>query len=175
MTVTIDKAVSTPMRSFQVPLAHSLPFSSSRESPKSDGKPLLLKRGRFELWANGLSLFVVAFCVLKLSTRCIYLRSIFFLNMLALLHCCYIERLWDMEVIVALLLEISHQMISYPGCGLFYGNHYCMLQMKRSACLVFGRSWSFSPCTGKPVHVRLRPLLFAACYWCFCQDLVCTV
>jgi hypothetical protein len=41
------------------------------------------------------SVFVVAFCVLKLSAHCLYLRSIFYLNMLALLHRCYMERLWD--------------------------------------------------------------------------------
>jgi hypothetical protein len=45
--------------------------------------------GRFELSANVLYVFVVTFCVLKLSARCLCLRSIFRLNMLALLHCCY--------------------------------------------------------------------------------------
>src|SRR5438270_13928939 len=43
----------------------------------------------FELSATALSVFVVAFCVLKLSTRCLCLRAIFYLNLLALLHRCY--------------------------------------------------------------------------------------
>src|SRR2546421_12729312 len=75
----------------------------------------------FELSATGLSLFFGAFCALQLSARCLSLRALFCLNMLALLHRCYIERLWDMGVIVALLLEVSRKIISYPGCGLFYG------------------------------------------------------
>ena len=54
--------------------------------------------------ANGLSLFAVAFCVLQLRVHCLYLRSIVSFNMLALLHRCYTERLWDMGSIVALLL-----------------------------------------------------------------------
>ena len=54
--------------------------------------------GRFEPSATGLPLFVVAFCVLKLSACCLYLRSIFPLNVLALLHCCYMEGLWDVGV-----------------------------------------------------------------------------
>ena len=74
--------------------------SSYPLSGASNGKPWLLSlfgaRG-FELSATGLSLFVVAFCALQLSVRCLSLRSIFYLNMLALLHCCYMmERLWDM-------------------------------------------------------------------------------
>ena len=40
----------------------------------------------FEFSANGLYVFVVAFCVLQLSARCLHLRSIFPLNVLALLH-----------------------------------------------------------------------------------------
>jgi hypothetical protein len=36
----------------------------------------------FELSATGLYVFVAAFCVLTLSVRCLYLRSIFYLNML---------------------------------------------------------------------------------------------
>lgn len=50
----------------------------------------------FEPSATGLPLFVVAFCALQLSVRCLSLRALFSLNMLALLHCCYMERLWDM-------------------------------------------------------------------------------
>jgi len=49
-----------------------------------------------ELLATVFSLFVVAFCVLAVRTRCLSLRAIFCLNMLALLHCCYMERLHDM-------------------------------------------------------------------------------
>jgi hypothetical protein len=60
--------------------------------------------GRFELSATGLSVCAVAFRVLQLSAHCSSLRSIFYLNMLALLHRCYMKRLWDMGVIVALLL-----------------------------------------------------------------------
>ncbi len=45
-----------------------------------------------------LPLFVVAFCVLQLGARCLYLRSIFPLNVLALLHRCYMEGLWDVGV-----------------------------------------------------------------------------
>lgn len=77
--------------------------------------------GVFELSATGLSLFVVAFCVLQLSARCWYLRSIFPLNVLALLHRCYREGLWEREIIVALLLYVSRSIVSYPGCSLFYG------------------------------------------------------
>ena len=51
--------------------------------------------------ATALSLFVVAFCVLALRARCLSLRSLFSLNLLALLHRCYMERFWDMGVIVA--------------------------------------------------------------------------
>jgi len=47
--------------------------------------------GRFELSANVLYVFVVAFCVLQLRTCCLYLRSIFYLNILALLHRCYMR------------------------------------------------------------------------------------
>ena len=54
--------------------------------------------------ATALSLFVVAFCVLALRARCLSLRALFSLNLLALLHCCYMERFWDMGVSVALLL-----------------------------------------------------------------------
>ncbi len=43
----------------------------------------------FELSATALSVFVVAFCVLLLRVRCLYLRSLFSLNMLVLLHRCY--------------------------------------------------------------------------------------
>ena len=75
----------------------------------------------FELSATALSLFVGAFCVLPLRARCLSLRALCYLNLLALLHRCYMERLWDMGVSVALLLEISRKMISYPGCSLFYG------------------------------------------------------
>ena len=57
-----------------------------------------------ELSASVLYVFVVAFCVLKLRPRCLCLRSIFRLNLLALLHCCYMEKFWDMGVSVALLL-----------------------------------------------------------------------
>jgi hypothetical protein len=60
--------------------------------------------GGFELSASVLYVFVVAFCVLAVRARCLCLRSIFSLNLLALLHCCYMERLWDMGVNVALLL-----------------------------------------------------------------------
>jgi hypothetical protein len=42
--------------------------------------------GRFEPSATGLSLLVLAFCVLRLRVRCLYLRPVFYLNMLALLH-----------------------------------------------------------------------------------------
>jgi hypothetical protein len=52
--------------------------------------------GGIELLVTVFSLFVVAFCVLAVRTRCLYLRALFCLNMLALLHCCYMERLWDM-------------------------------------------------------------------------------
>jgi len=55
--------------------------------------------GRFELSATGLYVFVGAFCVLQLRARCLYLRSIFPLNVLALLHRCYMEGLWDREVV----------------------------------------------------------------------------
>ena len=57
-----------------------------------------------ELSASVLYVFVVAFCVLALRARCLSLRSLFSLNVLALLHRCYMERLWDMGVRVALLL-----------------------------------------------------------------------
>ena len=60
--------------------------------------------GGFEPSATGLSLFALAFYALQLSTRCLSLRALFCLNLLALLHRCYIERLWDMGVIVALLV-----------------------------------------------------------------------
>jgi hypothetical protein len=56
----------------------------------------------FELSAIGLSLFAVAFRALTLRASCLSLRSIFYLNLLALLHRCYMSRPWDMEVIVAL-------------------------------------------------------------------------
>jgi hypothetical protein len=42
--------------------------------------------GRFEHSATGLSLFVGVFRVLKLPARCLSLRAIFYLNLLALLH-----------------------------------------------------------------------------------------
>jgi len=48
----------------------------------------VLKTG-IEPSATALYVFVVAFCVLKLRARCLCLRAIFRLNMLALLHCCY--------------------------------------------------------------------------------------
>lgn len=57
-----------------------------------------------ELSATGLSLFVGAFYALTLRAHCLSLRSIFRLNMPALLHCCYILRFWDIWVIVVLLL-----------------------------------------------------------------------
>jgi len=50
--------------------------------------------------ATALSLFVVAFCVLALRARCLSLRSPFSLNLLALLHCCYMERFWDMGLVL---------------------------------------------------------------------------
>jgi len=50
--------------------------------------------GGFELPAPCLWLFVVAFCGLQLRVRCLYLRVIFYLHLLALLHRCYMERLW---------------------------------------------------------------------------------
>src|SRR5436309_7196078 len=53
----------------------------------------------FELSAPALSLFVVAFCALQLRARCLSLRALFCLNMLALLHRCYMERFWDMGVL----------------------------------------------------------------------------
>jgi len=49
-----------------------------------------------EPFANGLSLFAVAFCVLQLRAHCLSWRSIVSLNMLALLHRCYMLGLWDM-------------------------------------------------------------------------------
>ena len=67
----------------------------------------------FELSTTALSLFVVAFCVLALRDRCLSLRSLFSLNLLALLHRCYMETFWDMGVSVALLLEVSRKMISH--------------------------------------------------------------
>ena len=42
-----------------------------------------------ELLTACLLVFAVAFLVLKLGVRCLYLRTLFCLNMLALLHCCY--------------------------------------------------------------------------------------
>ena len=68
--------------------------------------PALLSVGvrGFELSASVLYVFVVAFCVLALRARCLSLRSLFSLNVLALLHRCYMERFWDMGVSVALLL-----------------------------------------------------------------------
>src|SRR6266699_250339 len=42
----------------------------------------------FELWATAL-------CVLALRARCLSLRALFSLNMLALLHRCYMERFWE--------------------------------------------------------------------------------
>ena len=77
--------------------------------------------GGFELSATGLYVFVVAFCVLQLRARCLHLCSIFPLNVLALLHRCYMEGLWDRESIGALLLYVSRSIVSYPGCGLFSG------------------------------------------------------
>ena len=60
--------------------------------------------GRFELSAIALSLFVGAFCALTLRARCLSLRSLIYLNVLALLHRCYMERLKDIGGIVAPLL-----------------------------------------------------------------------
>ena len=57
-----------------------------------------------------LLLFVVAFGALLVRTRYLSLRSLFCLNLLALLHCCYMERFWDMGVSVALLLEVSRKL-----------------------------------------------------------------
>ena len=54
----------------------------------------------FELPAPCLWLFVVAFCELQLRARCLYLCAIFYLHLLVLLHRSYMERLWNMEVIV---------------------------------------------------------------------------
>jgi hypothetical protein len=70
---------------------------------------------------TGLSLFVGAFCALRLSICCLFLRAVFCLHVLALLHRCYMERLWGMGVIVATLLQVFHKNIVYFGCGLFYG------------------------------------------------------
>jgi hypothetical protein len=56
----------------------------------------------FEPSATGLLLFAGAFHVLKLPAHCLSLHAIFYLNLLALLHRCYMSRPWDMEVIVAL-------------------------------------------------------------------------
>ena len=69
--------------------------------------------GGFEPSATGLSLFAVAFCALQLRTRCLYLRALFCLNMLALLHRCYMKKLWDRGIIAALLLEGPRKIIRY--------------------------------------------------------------
>jgi hypothetical protein len=42
--------------------------------------------------ATAFSVFVVAFCALQLPARCLSLRALFCLNLLALLHRCYMER-----------------------------------------------------------------------------------
>jgi hypothetical protein len=68
-----------------------------------------------ELLATVLSLFVVAFCALALCARCLSLRALFCLNLLALLH----GEALGYEVIGALLLEVSRKILSDPGCSLF--------------------------------------------------------
>jgi|SRR5215469_108935 len=69
----------------------------------STGSLALVGARRFEPSATGLSLFVVAFCVLTLLARCLYRHAFVYLKPLALLHRCYRERLWFMRVSGALL------------------------------------------------------------------------
>ena len=60
---------------------------------------------------------MVAFGGLQLRTCCLYLRALFSLNLLALLH----ERLRESGGSVALLLEVSRKIRPDPRCGLLYG------------------------------------------------------
>jgi len=46
----------------------------------------------FELSTTGFLLFVVAFCALLVHVHCLLSRSVFPLNLLALLHRCYTEK-----------------------------------------------------------------------------------
>ena len=82
---------------------------------------IVIKGGRFELSATALSLFVGAFGVLPLCARCLSLRSLFFLNMLALLHRCYIWRLWNMGVLLLYYWRLLAKLYYILDVAFFYG------------------------------------------------------
>src|SRR5438132_8008204 len=94
-----------------------------------------------ELSATVLSLFVVAFCALQLSARCLSLRALFCLNLLALLHRCYMERLRDMRSLMLSCCRFLAIFYHILGVICFIASKLFVLECRIQVAIAQVRLW----------------------------------